>query len=73
MVLKIHQTVHHSLDVLRSPSKTEQEKIGAIVAALEAIEQLQELEQNKPKLFKQVQDFLDKKYTKTSGIDDLQT
>jgi len=73
MVLKIQQTVHHSLDVLRSPSKSEQEKIGAIMAALEAIEQLQELEQNKPKLFKQVQDYLEKKQTKAAGIDDLQT
>lgn len=73
MVLKIQQTVHHSLDILRSPSKSEQEKIGAIMAALEAIEQLQELEQNKPKLFKQVQDYLEKKHTKAANIDDLQT
>lgn len=72
MDLTIQQTVRHSLDILKSPTKSEQEKIGALKAALDAIEQLQNLEKSNPKLFARVKKALEEQAHKSVGIDDLQ-
>ncbi len=67
----IQQAFDRTLEVLKDPKKTTEEKAAACVAAQKAIEEFQK-DTTESQRLKRVKKSLEKRLTKTQDIEDLQ-